>query len=50
LLFRFFDIIKPPPIRQLDEKLQNGFGVMIDDIIAGVMAWCSLQLIIWMAQ
>ncbi len=50
LLFRFFDILKPPPIRQLDERLQNGFGVMIDDVIAGVMAWCSLQLIIWMVQ
>jgi phosphatidylglycerophosphatase A len=34
VLFRFFDIVKPPPIRQLDAALKNGFGVMIDDILA----------------
>jgi len=34
LLFRFFDIVKPPPIRQLDAALKNGFGVMADDILA----------------
>jgi phosphatidylglycerophosphatase A len=33
-LFRFFDIVKPPPIRQLDAALKNGFGVMADDILA----------------
>ncbi len=34
LLFRLFDILKPPPIRQLDRALQNGVGVMLDDLIA----------------
>lgn len=34
VLFRIFDILKPPPIRQLDANLKSGFGVMIDDIIA----------------
>jgi phosphatidylglycerophosphatase A len=34
LLFRLFDIVKPPPIRQLDAALKNGFGVMADDILA----------------
>jgi phosphatidylglycerophosphatase A len=34
LLFRFFDIVKPPPIRQIDAALKNGFGVMIDDLAA----------------
>ena len=34
LLFRLFDIVKPPPIRQLDRALQNGFGVMLDDLVA----------------
>jgi len=34
LLFRLFDIVKPPPIRQLDAALKNGFGVMVDDILA----------------
>ena len=34
LLFRFFDIVKPPPIRELDAALKNGWGVMIDDLVA----------------
>ena len=32
--FRFFDIVKPPPIRQLDAALKNGAGVMADDFLA----------------
>ncbi len=38
ILFRFFDIVKPPPIRQIEGKLKGGIGIMIDDIIAGVFA------------
>jgi phosphatidylglycerophosphatase A len=34
LTFRFFDIVKPPPIRQLDAAMKNGFGVMVDDLAA----------------
>jgi len=34
VLFRFFDIVKPPPIRHFDAKLKNGFGVMFDDLLA----------------
>ena len=34
LLFRFFDIVKPPPIRYFDRKLKSGFGVMFDDLLA----------------
>ena len=34
LLFRLFDIVKPPPIRQLDAALKNGVGVMLDDLLA----------------
>jgi phosphatidylglycerophosphatase A len=34
LLFRLFDILKPPPIRYFDRKLKNGFGVMFDDLLA----------------
>jgi phosphatidylglycerophosphatase A len=33
-LFRFFDIVKPPPIRQLDAALKSGVGVMLDDLVA----------------
>jgi phosphatidylglycerophosphatase A len=32
--FRLFDILKPYPIRYFDEKLTNGFGIMVDDILA----------------
>jgi len=37
LLFRLFDILKPPPIRQL-ERLPEGTGIMLDDVAAGVLA------------
>ena len=33
-LFRFFDIVKPPPIRYFDRTLKSGFGVMFDDLVA----------------
>lgn len=38
VLFRFFDIIKPWPIRWLDRKVDGGFGIMIDDVLAGIFA------------
>jgi len=48
LLFRLFDIWKPFPIRQLDAKLKNGFGVMFDDLLAAVYAIiCLLPLATW---
>ena len=34
VLFRFFDIVKPAPIRQVDARLKGGLGVMTDDILA----------------
>lgn len=37
ILFRTFDIIKPPPARQL-ENLRNGWGIMLDDVAAGIYA------------
>lgn len=37
IAFRFFDIVKPPPVRWLDENLPGGWGVVLDDIAAGVM-------------
>ncbi|OGP86687.1 MAG: phosphatidylglycerophosphatase A [Deltaproteobacteria bacterium RBG_16_48_10] len=43
-LFRFFDIFKPPPIR-LMEKARGGYGVVLDDVLAGVYANIVLQLI-----
>ena len=44
VLFRFFDILKPWPIRVLEKRLPGGLGVMFDDVIAGVMAGAVLLL------
>mgnify|MGYP001153929259 CR=1 FL=1 len=46
ILFRFFDILKPPPIRQIERKLRGGLGIMIDDMIAGLMANLSLRILL----
>lgn len=45
VLFRIVDIVKPPPIRQLDRKVKGGVGVVIDDIAAGIVCNIVLQLI-----
>ena len=42
LLFRMFDIIKPPPIRYYDQKLRSGFGVMFDDLLAAFLTLLCL--------
>jgi phosphatidylglycerophosphatase A len=34
LVFRLFDIVKPPPIRYYERTFKNGFGVMLDDLVA----------------
>jgi len=44
LLFRVFDIFKPFPIRQL-EKLPEGWGIVFDDVAAGLYAWAVLLLL-----
>jgi phosphatidylglycerophosphatase A len=43
-LFRFFDIVKPPPIRHL-ERVKGGYGVVLDDVLAGVYANIILQVV-----
>ena len=43
LLFRLFDIWKPFPIRQFDAELKNGFGVMLDDLLAAIYAIICLK-------
>jgi len=45
LLFRFFDILKPWPIRQLDKKVSGGFGIMIDDVVAALFTVCILAAV-----
>lgn len=44
LFFRFFDIIKPPPIRYLEKKVPGGTGIMLDDLIAGIYTNITIQL------
>ncbi|MCL1078843.1 phosphatidylglycerophosphatase A [Parashewanella spongiae] len=46
-LFRFFDIIKPWPIKWLDAKVSGGFGIMIDDIVAGIFSLVCLQVVLY---
>ncbi len=48
LLFRLFDIWKPFPIRQLDERIKNGFGVMLDDLLAALYSVIVLKGVLWM--
>ena len=43
-LFRFFDILKPWPIKWLDQHVHGGFGIMIDDVLAAVFAGFLLFL------
>lgn len=43
ILFRLFDIWKPFPIRALEQRIQGGLGIMLDDALAGIYAWLSLQ-------
>ncbi len=47
VFFRIFDILKPWPIGWLDRKVGGGFGIMIDDVLAGVYALICLQLLAW---
>lgn len=45
VLFRFFDIVKPFPIKWVDKNVSGGFGILIDDVLAGVMAMVLTYLI-----
>jgi phosphatidylglycerophosphatase A len=45
ILFRAFDIIKPPPVRQL-ERLPEGIGIVLDDVAAGVFALAVMHLLL----
>jgi len=49
IFFRFFDIAKVEPINKL-QKLPRGWGVMADDVVAGIYANLSSQLTLWIVQ
>ena len=46
ILFRFFDIVKPLFIRKI-EKLPGGWGIMLDDVVAGIYTNILLQAVLW---
>lgn len=43
VLFRFFDVLKPWPISWLDRRVEGGFGIMVDDVLAALYALIVLQ-------
>jgi phosphatidylglycerophosphatase A len=45
VLFRFFDAVKPWPISWFDKNLHGGFGILFDDVIAGIFSLCCLLLL-----
>ncbi len=47
LLFRLFDILKPQPIKWVDERVTGGLGIMLDDVLAAIFAWIIIQLLAW---
>lgn len=47
VLFRVFDILKPYPIRASEKWLPGGFGVMLDDVLAGVYSAIVLGILLW---
>ncbi len=46
-LFRFFDIFKPWPINLLDRNVPGGWGIMLDDLVAGLYAFALIQLAVY---
>ncbi len=45
-LFRFFDIVKIFPASTIDRQMKNGFGVVLDDVVAGIYACVLLHLVL----
>jgi phosphatidylglycerophosphatase A len=45
VLFRFFDIAKPWPIRQIDTQVKGGFGMILDDVAAGIYSCLIIQIL-----
>jgi len=48
VVFRIYDIAKPWPISWVDKQVGGGFGIMIDDVLAGVFAAATLHLVYWL--
>ncbi|MBT8436188.1 MAG: phosphatidylglycerophosphatase A [Gammaproteobacteria bacterium] len=50
VLFRVFDIVKPWPVKVVDKKMTGGFGIMFDDVLAGLYALGCLQLALYLVN
>jgi phosphatidylglycerophosphatase A len=48
IFFRIFDIAKPPPASWFDRKMKNGYGVVLDDVMAGLYGAAALRLTLWL--
>ena len=48
VLFRVFDIVKPWPVKIVDKRMTGGFGIMFDDVLAGLYALCCLQFALYL--
>ena len=46
VMFRFFDILKPGPIRRIDQKVKGGLGTVLDDVAAGLISSVLLQVLL----
>lgn len=44
-IFRFFDIVKPPPARYIDKKMPGGAGIVLDDVMSGIYSWIVMYLL-----
>ena len=49
VLFRLFDIVKPPPITLVEKRLHGGWSIVLDDVLAGVFANVTLRLLLMVA-
>ena len=49
VLFRFLDILKPPPIHEM-QQIDGGLGILIDDLVAGIMAGTVVCIIIFLLE
>ncbi len=48
VLFRVFDVFKPWPVSVADSRLHGGFGIMLDDVLAGIYALGGMHLALWL--
>lgn len=50
VIFRFFDILKPFPVKYIDRKVKGGIGIMLDDIVAAIFSAIILRIFIYISK